>query len=628
MATAVVTGVYWPSLHGGFFFDDIPNILLAEGLRLETLSLESIRQVFASGHSGPSGRPLAQLSFALNYYFNGFDPFAFKATNLAIHVANALLAFFLAFRLLASTKPQPQQRHALIAACLLASLWLLHPIQFLPVVHVVQRMTSLSAFFLLAAMLLHVLGRERGGRIGAGAMLLAWVVLWPLSFFSKETGALFPLFVLSWELILRRSTCGGLDGFARPLAAVTGIGMAVSLAYGLSPAGQWLWSGHDSRTFSVAERLLTEGRVLLFYLGLILFPRLEALGLYHDDITISTGLFTPWTTLPAWAVLAGLAYLAWRLRSSAPIIAFGIVWFLTGHVLESTVLPLEIAHEHRNYLPLFGILLAGTGLLMRSLESAGPSKTLGVALTAFALVYFSFITVLRANQFGNDVRRTQLEAQHHEDSARAQYEAGLILASLAEAASVDSPAYAFARAHYERAGGLAADFKLPWLGLIGLNCTAREPVPREWIEELGRRLRETPFAPGDRNVLYGLKETAIAGSLCLSRPDVDSLFAAALANPGVSTHVQEILHSWHTDYLWLHEHDLAAARVALTQSLALNPSNPSNRLKLAQLTLIAGEPELARKELLALRNAGFSGQERKLLNDLLSALDMMKNDAN
>ena len=102
-AGALALAIYWPGLHGSFFFDDGPSILLAEGVRLKTLSVESLMQALFSGHSGPSGRPVAQLSFALNHYFSSFSPFAFKATNLAIHGACAFLAFFLALRLLTGT---------------------------------------------------------------------------------------------------------------------------------------------------------------------------------------------------------------------------------------------------------------------------------------------------------------------------------------------------------------------------------------------------------------------------------------------------------------------------------------------------------------------------------------------
>lgn len=194
------------------------------------------------------------------------------------------------------------------------------------------------------------------------------------------------------------------------------------------PVGHWLWAGYEFRSFSLSERLLTEGRVIWFYLGLIFFPRQGALGLQHDDLVISSGIFTPWTTLPALAGLAGLIWLFWRTRTRNPLVSFGIAWFLVGHLLESTALPLEIAHEHRNYLPLFGILLLGLASgLVKALNSHGPIKTLGIALTAVTLA-LPFITALRSLQFGEEIRRSDLEAQFHPNSARAQYEAGRNLA--------------------------------------------------------------------------------------------------------------------------------------------------------------------------------------------------------
>lgn len=620
----LVVAVYWPGLQGGFFFDDGPSILMAEGVRLQTLSLESLQQAWDSGGSGPFGRPVAQLSFALNYYFNDFYPFAFKATNLAIHLACSVLVFGLVRQLLTATTAQAKQQHLLLAAGAVTALWLLHPIQLLPVLHVVQRMTSLSALFLLTALWVHIRGRERAGRAGAAWLMLAWGVLWPLSFFSKETGVLFPAFALAWELILRRSTQGRLDRFARGFAALAALCLLAGLAYALSPRAQWLWAGYDLRSFSLVERLLTEARVLWFYLTLMAAPRLEALGLYHDDIVISTDLFSPWTTLPALLGLVGLVWLAWRLRTRAPLATFGITWFLIGHGLESTVLPLEIAHEHRNYLPLLGILLVAAWALLPALERKGEHKIIGVALTVAMLIYFPFVTALRAHQFGDEVRRTQIEAQHHRTSARSQYEAGRTLAGLSEAATSSSPTHVLARRHYELANSLDPAFKLGWLALIHLNCGAGLPVERAEFDELSRRLRETPFAPGDRTVLYGIKEMSIFDSICLARPDVDSLFAAALANPGVSPGIQAMLLSWHADYLWLRAHDLAAARGALMQSLKLNPANPSNRLKWAQLLWIAGEREPARQLLLELRELNFSTDERNTLNELLAAGNMVK----
>lgn len=614
----MLSGIYWAGLKGAFFFDDYTSILTVKGVQLQALTIDSLRQAWFSGGAGPSGRPVAQLSFALNYYFSGFDPFAFKATNLVIHLLNGLLIFWLAKRLLNAAQPMANERHLLMASGTVAALWLLHPIQLLPVLHVVQRMTSLSALFLLAAFWLHIHARQRGGLASSFILWPAWIVLWPLSFLSKEIGLLFPAFVLAWELILHRSVKGQLDRLARLFAALAGVCVVAVLAYALSPRAQWLWAGFEMRPFSLVERLLTEGRVLLFYLGLIAFPRPEAFGLYHDDIAISTGWLIPWTTLPALLSLAVLLGLAWWTRKRAPVVAFGIVWFFIGQALESTVLPLELAHEHRNYLPLFGLTLASGWGLLQALERQGARKTIGVSLVLAAMAYFPFVTALRSNQFGDEGLRTQLEAQHHRSSPRAQFDAGRVLAGLPDATSPNSPAYSFALRHYEIANELDPAFKMGWLGMINLSCMAGRSPNKEWVTELAHRLQFTPFAPSDRNVLYGLKEMSIAGTVCLGRVDVNGLFAAALANSGVSPAVAAMLHSWHADYLWLHEKDMSAARGALAQSLKLNPVNLSNRLKWAQLLYLDGEHELARQLLLALKGQNLLVEERQTLNELLA----------
>jgi hypothetical protein len=623
-ATALffVIAIYWSGLYGGFFFDDEANIHQNPGVRLNDLSLAAIREATTGGISGPSGRPISQLSFGFSYFLSGFNPFSFKLTNLVIHCLNGILVFFLTLQLSRKTSTDGRPLNASLFAGIIAFAWLVHPIQLTSVLYVVQRMTSLSAFFLLAALLVHVLSRNRSGRGSIPGLLIAWGILWPLSYFSKETGILFPLFALAWEIFLRRSEHQKFDRFATIFLTAAALALVASSAYMLSPAGNWLWAGYELRNFSLIERLLTEGRVLCFYIGLILFPRLDALGLYHDDFSISTGLLTPWTTLPALLLLAGLTAIAWRVKNSRPLIAFGIAWFFIGHLLESTVLPLEIAHEHRNYLPLLGLLIAGGDLIARPVENKGTSKTICIALVAAALLYLPLVTALRAHQFGDSARLALIEAERHPGSSASQYEAGRILSGLAESASQGLPFYPVARKHYEQATLLDPNSKKPLLGLIHLACKTGQPLETRWIEELEHRLRTPPFAPGDRNVLFSLKEMSIAGTICLPRQGVDRLFAAALANPVVSPGIQAILHSWHADYLWLSERDMAAARNALERSLALNPANASNRLKWAQLIFIAGERKEAQQLLLKLRHENFSADEQKTLNELLATYNI------
>ena len=605
-----VVAVYWSGLSGGFFFDDDVNISAIEALRLSSLDFQSLLAAWQSGKSGPLGRPIAQVSFGLNHYFGGFDPYFFKLTNLVIHLLTGILVFLTARRLSLSS----------LWAGFAAALWLLHPIQLTSVLYVVQRMTSLSALFLLAAFLLHVAGRERGGRAGWAMLLAAWGVCWPLSMFSKETGALFPLFVLAWELILRRRQQNGLDWFARLYGAMAMAGLIAGMVYVFSPAGQWLWAGYELRSFTPWERLLTEGRVLWLYLGMIAFPRLEVFSLFHDDIVLSTSLLMPATTLAAAGGLLALVGIAVWGRNRHPLLSFGMAWFMVGHALESTFLPLEIAHEHRNYLPLFGVALITAWGLGELARPSGWRRTLGVTAGIIILAYSALITGLRAHQYSDAVRRTQIDAQHHPLSSRTHYEAARILMHHAMDADANDPIRFFVRLHYEQSAQLDPNAKLPWIGLMHLNCSAKLPIEPAWRDELARRLRETPFAPGDRTVLYSVKEMSIAGTLCLERDAVESLFSAALANASASAYVRGILYSWLADYRALAQKDIPAAVEALEQSLAIAPHFPSNQLKRAQLAYLQGQHDVTRNLLNRIDDSKLMASERETKALLLDCM--------
>jgi hypothetical protein len=306
-------------------------------------------------------------------------------------------------------------------------------------------------------------------------------------------------------------------------------------------------------------------------------------------------------------------------RKRAPLVAFGLAWFLIGHSLESTLLPLEIAHEHRNYLPLFGLVLAAVQAVSLVFEGNVRARVPIVGFAGAALIVCAGMTALRAYQFGEPVRRTQMEAQNHPTSARSQYDAGAALLGLTASMPYTN---ASVRQHFQLANAADPHFKPAAFGLIQLNCQTVQSAGSSEVANLAQRLRNTPFAPGDRNILYNLKEGMNAGTLCLTRLEVDDLFNAALANPTVSSGVAAILHSWHADYLWLQQHDMAATRAALARSLKLNPTESSNNLKWAQLLFISGEREAAGKALLTLRRENLSMDERKTIDELLAAINM------
>jgi len=113
-----------------------------------------------------------------------------------------------------------------------------------------------------------------------------------------------------------------------------------------------LQAGFAYRPFTMLERLLTQPRVIFFYIGQLLCPTGSEFALLHD-IQVSTSLLSPGTTLPAILLLIGCISACFFLRRRWPLFAFGYLFFFLNHAIEGSIVPLELIFEHRNYLPSF-----------------------------------------------------------------------------------------------------------------------------------------------------------------------------------------------------------------------------------------------------------------------------------
>jgi len=434
---AICLLIYWPGLGGPFIFDDFNNIVRNNFLRKGITDLASLVQAVSSTESGPTGRPVAMFTFALNAIFAGgtANPLPFKLTNLFIHWVNSILVFIFTCQLIRAIQTENQDsanlptlrqvhsRHLLIALAV-SLFWAVSPIQLTSVLYVVQRMASLSTTFVLISLASYLYGRRlmNGGRIALPWLVLVPIVSGLLGIYTKENAVLLILFlplieftifpsnpVLRWwPSFYRKHRNWVLAAFV--LFAILVIVIAIDY---VSP-------GYRSRPFTLAERLMTEARIIVFYVSLILLPRTDEFGVYHDDIALSRSLTDPWSTLPAIMLLLGSIVFAIVFRKRWPLASFGILFFLAGHMLESTLIPLELAHEHRNYLPSLGIMLALAQVPLSLRERRMRQIVAGVY--AILLLTSASITFIRADQWRNIRTLITYEAIHHPKSARAQIE--------------------------------------------------------------------------------------------------------------------------------------------------------------------------------------------------------------
>jgi tetratricopeptide (TPR) repeat protein len=107
---------------------------------------------------------------------------------------------------------------------------------------------------------------------------------------------------------------------------------------------------YSQRPFTLIQRSLTEPGIVIFYLTQIFYPAPTRLSIEHD-IAISTSLFEPWTTLPGILLIFSLIALAFFQMRKNPFFSFVILFFFLNHLIESTIIGLELTFEHRNYLP-------------------------------------------------------------------------------------------------------------------------------------------------------------------------------------------------------------------------------------------------------------------------------------
>lgn len=435
LAIVVAAFVYLPGISGPYVFDDRYNIVKNSYVKIDSLAPRELYYASFSVGAGPLLRPVSMFSFAVNYYFAGSfeNTTPFKLTNLAIHIVNGLLVFWLmrlVFARLAHIGPPgdsgPRSLRGLdktdLLAAAVALLWVVHPINLTSVLYIVQRMTELSSLFTLIGLICYLKGRVRivSGR-GGGLVLIGLGVFAAggLGILSKENAALLPLFILAIEFTLFAHerpwrTWSQLSPPTKAIMFALLLGVATAV---LLSAIDFALPGYGGRSFTLLERLLTEARVLFFYLFLLLIPRINAFGLHHDDIHLSTSLFDPWTTIACVTGIVALLMVAYLTRKKLPLLSLGILWFFIGHLMESTILPLEIAHEHRNYLAGVGILLAIVYLLDYGTRQLGHKLWF---VYPVVIVVFASTTLLRATQWADYDNLTRYEAFHHPNSARTQ----------------------------------------------------------------------------------------------------------------------------------------------------------------------------------------------------------------
>lgn len=403
LLAALVIGVYANATEGPFIFDDGASVLENQSIR----SPAGIGEALSPPRETPvAGRPLVNLTFALNFAAGGDDVTGYHVVNIALHLLVALLLWRLAAGVLGEGW----------TAFAIAAIWAVHPINSEVVDYITQRTESLMAVCLMATLW----AVQRSGRQAIARWEAIAVVACALGMAAKESMAVAPLLVLAYDRAFtfdnwpdlwrtRRRLYAGLAASWIVLIALNAGGpRADSVGFAADGASPWSY-------------LLSQTRMITRYLTLLIWPRGLVLNYGWPELVTLRDVW-PYALFVSALAAAGIASV-FRSRRAA----FLALWFFVALAPASSIVPIttEVGAERRMYVPsmaavalLVGAAVAAGERLRRSgAVPADTARTAGFTVLAGAIVLLAAGTVQRNREFQSSLRLAETSYTRHPSPA-------------------------------------------------------------------------------------------------------------------------------------------------------------------------------------------------------------------
>ncbi|MFC1549286.1 tetratricopeptide repeat protein [Nitrospirota bacterium] len=364
---------YSGTLDQPFHYDDIGNIA-------ENPLIRDIRNIprFFFDIKGPAiaVRPLTSATFALNYSISGLDTTSYHVLNIALHIINGLLLYFLVLK--CTRRLAMDRQRGSMTALVAALLFMVHPVQTESVTYLVTRSMLLAALFYFLGFLVFLLAVE--SRKGRWAFAFAMGFISFLGMGSREDFVTFPLMLFTFDYVFVSD--GSFKKVIRNfnLHVPAWLGM-LYLGY-LVISHDYISAGFGEVGIGPYEYFITQSRVHWTYLRMLVLP----IGQNIDhDYSVSVSLLEPRTLiafLGYWVIWASSALLVVR----RPAVSMLILWFMITLTPASSIVPLaDVIFEHRLYISSAGFFVLFALLLVRIQNMAvlaGLTVLLAVTLTA------------------------------------------------------------------------------------------------------------------------------------------------------------------------------------------------------------------------------------------------------
>ncbi len=356
--------------------DDFSSFIHDPLLRISEWNTRTLLSLGETRFGWTRWLPLLTLSWDM--WLGEGSLFHLHFTNLIIHSLCFLSVLFLILKISNAAiqrvnESNPSGSAYWVLPLWVAGLWALHPLQTNAVTYIVQRMASLVALFSILSVAFYLSSRlayRQAGRITFGSIItsVACAISILLALLCKENAAIIPLLIILSEIWFFRPQV-----FSTILQWISKHPIHTSILFILCCVIFTYWistkiiPSYFGRHFTLTERLLSQPRVIVWYISILLWPYPSRLSLEYD-VELSTSLIQPWTTLPSIALLLWLLFWSFSQRQTKPLISFGVMWFFLTMIIESSIIPLELAFEHRMYLPSVGLVLSISVFVLNGLD--------------------------------------------------------------------------------------------------------------------------------------------------------------------------------------------------------------------------------------------------------------------
>lgn len=464
---------YSNSLTVPFTFDDVPSIVDNPAVRNVATAWKPV-----PGGSTVSGRPLLNLSFALNFRISGLAVWSYHGANLLVHVLSALTLFGFTRRALASDAVPARLTvdHTWIAGAI-ALLWALHPLQTESVTYIVQRAESLGGLLVLLTLYCFARGiHASSARWHTMAVCAAWA-----GAATKEISATAPLLALLYDRCFVAGTFAGAWRARHRWYVALGSAWLVT--------GWLVWSGEgrgDTAGFGGPARWWEYAALQLpaiaHYLRVAVWPGALAFDfgpfqrVDFRAVLIAAALVVPAIVATAWALVR------------RPALGFVGALFFVALAPSSSIVPIptQIAAEHRMYLPLASVVAL---LVLAGWTFSTRFARAGVLLLSAVC---ALVTWHRNAVFADPVRLWTTAVAACPNNPRAHVNLG---EALVQQQQLDA-----ARAHFEAALRLQPNYVTALYDLGTVLLELRQPAaaiaPLAHALEREPRLAETAYNLG------------------------------------------------------------------------------------------------------------------------------------